>query len=176
MNRYTTLIVTSALAVLLHSGGSTARAQGMGDSLGGYGALAGDSASMGGYAVFDPTAMGAGVIMPMSGRGGVSMGGSGGIGLVWRPRSPMLSDRPRQAYTLGMLGGTAPMSKSSKDFGRRRYILGGVGGFDNGAGGLEFGIGRGPRRSPGVMPPSLGSPFRRPTPLPGATGVGSMSM
>ena len=160
--------------------GTAARAQdpGLGGILGGYGAMAGASGSSmgGGFNIVDPSGMGGSVVVPAAGGMPVSMSpGMRGSGLFFQSRSSSAIYSPRLYFGLDSMSGS--MTRMAGGMGGRRpftlqqsTLTGGMG------------LGGGIRRMPaaggmGVMPPSIGYPFRQPPSLvsPSSSGVG-MSM
>jgi hypothetical protein len=166
---------------ILAFGITRAQAQdpGLGGILGGYGAMAGASGSSmgGGFNIVDPSGMGGNAIVPAAGGLGVSMspGMRGGGGLFFRSRPSTAFYSARPFFSLDSMGGG--MTRMAGAMGMRRpftlqpsTLTGGTG-----LGGII-------RRMPaaggmGVMPPSIGYPFRQPPSLvsPSTSGAG-MSM
>ena len=159
---------------------SSARAQepGLGGILGGYGAMTGASgASMGGgFNIVEASGMGGNVIVPAAGGLGASMSPAmRGGGLFFRSRPSTAFYSARLSFGLdSMSGGMTRMVGGMG--GRRPFTLQ----PSTLSGGM--GLGSGMRRMPaaggmGVMPPSIGYPFRQPPSLvsPSSAGAG-MSM
>ena len=159
---------------------TTVRAQepGLGGILGGYGAMSGASGSSmgGGFNVVDPSGMGGNVIVPAAGGSVAAMTTPSmrGGGLSFRPRPSVEMYSARPSFTLDSMGG---MTRIAGGMGGRRPFTLPAGTLSGG-----MGLGGGMRRMPaaggmGVMPPSIGYPFRQPPSLltPSATGAG-MSM
>jgi hypothetical protein len=160
------LVGIITFGAVLASGTPAAMAQGGG--LGGYGAMADGSATYGGGGA----SSGMGAVAPFGGRFGAAMPSSsmgGGGGLSFRPRSSATMSGTRTAFTIGPMDGG--MGQGS---GRRPFIL-----QDYGSAGRSS-LGAGMRqRMPatsgmGVMPPSIGYPFRQPTSP--SSGVAGTSM
>jgi hypothetical protein len=157
---------------------SNAQDPGLGGILGGYGAMPGSSgmAMGGGLNAVDPSGMGGNIIVPAAGGAMPAMTTPSmrGGGPSFRPGTSAAMYAARRRFTLGSMGSMGRMA-------------GGVGGrrsFTLPAGVLSEGmdLGRGMRRmrsagGMGVMPPSLGYPFRQPPSLltPSSTATG-MSM
>ena len=173
--RRVTLMAMFLIGLALALAGSSAKAQdpGLGGILGGYGAMSGSSMG-GGLSVVDPSAMGGNIVVPAAGGSASAMttpsmrGGE----LSFRPRSAASSSSTRPSLRLDSMSG---MTGKGAGMGRRRPFALEPG---NLSGGMGLG---GTRRMPasgmGVMPPSLGYPFRQPPGLlaPSASGAG-MSM
>lgn len=156
-----------------------ARAQepGLGVILGGYGAMAGGPGSSmgGGFNIVDSSGMGGSVIVPAGGGLGAAMSPSmkaGGLSFRSRPAATMGTARP--SFELG--GAMGAMNRTAGGMGGRRpftlqpgNLMGGTG-----LGGMRRMSGAGRM---GVMPPSIGYPFRQPPSLlsPSSAGAG-MSM
>ena len=167
------------IGVGLASGATMAVAQepGLGGILGGYGAMAGASGSPmgGGFNIVDP-GMGGNLIVPAAGglTSPMAMPSMSGGGLSFRSRSSVAMYSARQSFTLDSMGG---MPRMAGGMGGRRPFTLSTGTLSGG-----MGLGGGMRRMPaaggmGVMPPSIGYPFRQPPSLlaPSSTGAG-MSM
>ena len=164
----------------LASGSTSARAQelGLGGILGGYGAMAGASGSSmgGGFNIVEASGMGGNVIVPAAGGLGASMSpGMRGGGLFFRSRSSTAIDSARLSFSLDSMGGG--MTRMAGGMGGRRPFTLQARSLSGG-----MGLGGGMRRMPaatgmGVMPPSIGYPFRQPPSLvsPSSSGAG-MSM
>ncbi len=174
------LAIALALGGGVALGGTSASAQepGLGGILGGYGAMAGASGSSmgGGFNVVDPSGMGGNVVVPAAGGSVPAMTTPSmrGGGLAFRPRSATAMYPARPSFTLDAMGRMPRMGGGMG--GRRPFTL------EPGTLSGGMGLGGGMRRMPaasgmGVMPPSLGYPFRQPPSLltPSATGAG-MSM
>ena len=171
-----TIMIGGVMAV----SSAPARAQdpGLGGILGGYGAMTGASgASMGGgFNIVDPSGMGGNVIVPAAGGGGAAMSPSmRGGGLSFQPRSATTMYSARPSFVLDSMGGG--MTRMGGGMGGRRPFALQPSSLTGG-----MGLGGGMRRMPaaggmGVMPPSIGYPFRQPPSLliPSAAGAG-MSM
>lgn len=149
---------------------------GLGGVLGGYGAMAGGAGSSmgGGSNVVDPSGMGGNVIVPAAGGSVPAMSPSMRGGLSFRPRSSTAIYSARPSFSLDSMGGG--MTRMGGMGGRRSFTLQ----PSTLSGGMD--LGGGMRRMPaatgmGVMPPSIGYPFRQPPSLlsPSALGTG-MSM
>ena len=152
-------------------GASTAQAQGTGSSgsLGGYGAImSGASTSMGNANI--PYAGAFSGFMPFR------MGGGGNLSFQTRGNSAMGSNRTSFSLMSTMSGGKGAGFGSDSGFGSNSGSLSAGSGMGIGMG-MSVGQGIGRSRSPGVMPPSFGYPFRQPPSLLGSSsGAPGMSM
>jgi hypothetical protein len=170
-----TLMAIFLIGLALALAGTSARAQdpGLGGILGGYGAISGSSMG-GGYSVVDPSAMGGNIVVPAGGGSASAMttpsmrGGE----ISFRPRSNTTMYSARPSLRLDSMSGMTGMSGG---MGRRRPFALEPGNLSGGMG--PGGTDRMPAAGMGVMPPSLGYPFRQPPSLltPSASGSG-MSM
>jgi hypothetical protein len=153
---------------VLAFGCTRARAQdpGLGAILGGYGAMAGSSGSSmgGGFNVVEVSGVGGNVIVPAAGGMGAPMAPAmrgGGLFFQSRPSTEFYS--ARRSYSLDSMGGG--VARMAGGIGGRRpfalepsILTGGIG-LDGGIRGLPA------TESMGVMPPSIGYPFRQPPSL-----------
>ncbi len=173
----TVLVIAILVGGSMAFGPIAARAQepGLGVILGGYGAMAGGPGSSmgGGFNIVDSSGMGGSVIVPAAGGLGAAMSPSmkaGGLSFRSRPAATMETARP----SFGLGGAMGAMNKTAGGMGGRRpftlqqgSLMGGTG-----LGGMRKMSGAGRM---GVMPPSIGYPFRQPpsllTPSSSATGM-----
>jgi hypothetical protein len=175
--RLLAIAIMAGVGVAVDNPSAQAQAPGSGLSLGGYGAMAGAPGSSLGTSFYgiDSTAMGAG-LLPYAGRFGTAMPSQmGGLtGLTFRSRPSAMLGRARPLFTMGPMGGMSAMAGGMGPA-QRPFVLPDLGV----SGGMGLGIPRWPMPRAGgmgVMPPSLGYPFRQP-PIPGAPSTGpSMSM
>jgi hypothetical protein len=171
-------VITSLTGCVLAFGGIRASAQdlGLGEVLGGYGAMAGASGSSmgGGSNIVEASGKGGNVIVPAAGGLGASMSpGMRGGGLFFQSRPSTAIYSARLSFGLDSMSG---MTRMAGGMGGRPFTLQ----PSTVSGGM--GLGGGMRRMPavggmGVMPPSIGYPFRQPPSLvsPTTSGAG-MSM
>lgn len=172
------IAIVVGVSVVLSSTSARAQDPGLGGILGGYGAMSGASGSSmgGGYNVVDPSGMGGNVIVPAGGGSVAAMSPSmRGGGLSFRPRSATTMYSARPTLVLDSMGGG--MTRMGGGMGGRRPFALQPSSLTGG-----MGLGGGMRRMPaaggmGVMPPSIGYPFRQPPSLltPSTAGAG-MSM
>ena len=138
------------------------------------GQLAVQGGSLGGYGASSSLGMGGGnsVLIPYGGRTEGFMPGrsGGGSSLSFRPRSSASMSGSRPSLSLSPVSGSGGMGQGGRS---RASSLGssGLGGMGQGVGSFRLGSGSGLGGS-GVMPPSIGYPFRQPT-SPGTTGGGA---
>jgi hypothetical protein len=171
-------VITIGASLALGSTSARAQEPGKGGILGGYGAMAGASGSSmgGGFNIVQASGVGGNVMVPAAGGLGASMSpGMRGSGLFFRPRSSTAIDSARISFSLDSMGGG--MARMAGGMGGRRPFTLPAGSLSGG-----MGLGGGMRRLPaatgmGVMPPSIGYPFRQPPSLvsPSTPGAG-MSM
>lgn len=172
----------SSIVQVIATSAAQAQGPGTGGVLGGYGAMAGASASSMGssFNIVDAGGMGAGIIVPSGGRGGTIMPASmsGGGAMLFGTRASSMAAYSRTPFTLDVMRGSmGSMSRvMGRSSGRRAFALSGSG-LTGGIGttGLRPSMSASPAM--GVMPPSFGYPFYQPPSLllPSSTGMG-MSM
>ncbi len=172
------IAIVAGAGVALSSSSARAQDPGLGGILGGYGAMSGASGSSmgGGFNIVDPSGMGGNVIVPAGGGSVAAMSPSmRGGGVLFQPRSATTMYAARPSFVLDSMGGG--MTRMGGGMGGRRPFTLQPSSLSGG-----MGLGGGMRRMPaargmGVMPPSIGYPFRQPPSLltPSAAGAG-MSM